>query len=190
MNYEILEALGQIAREKNVDKALVIETLEAGIVSAARRKYGPNADIRVTFDEKSASMEVLHVRTVVDDLTDDELEIEVDDARLVDPDAEVGQELVVPLAFEDFGRNAIQAAKQVVVQRVREAERENVYENYHNRVGEVVTGTVQQINRGNIIVNLGRAEAMRPVRAQIRREEYRQGVRIRAIFVDVLTETN
>jgi N utilization substance protein A len=189
MNYEILEALGQIAREKNVERELVIQTLEAGIISAARRKYGANADIRVKFDEKNASLEVAYVRRIVDDLTDEELEIEIDDAREVDPDAKVGDELVIPLSFADFGRNAIQAAKQVVVQRVREAERENVYENYHNRVGEIVTGTVQQINRGNIIVNLGRAEAMLPFREQIRREQYRQGDTIRAMIIDVQRET-
>ena len=189
MNYEILEALGQIAREKNVEKELVIQTLEAGIVSAARRKYGANADIRVKFDEKNASLEVAYVRRIVDDLTDEELEIEIDDARAIDPDAQVGDELVIPLSFADFGRNAIQAAKQVVVQRVREAERENVYENYHNRVGEIITGTVQQINRGNIIVNLGRAEAMLPFREQIRREQYRQGDTIRAMIIDVQRET-
>ncbi len=189
MNYEILEALGQIAREKNVGKELVIETLEAGIVSAARRKYGPNADIRVKFDEKSATMEVQYVRTVVDDLSDEEREIEFDDARAVDPNAKIGDELVVPLAFEEFGRGAIQAAKQVVVQRVREAERENVYQNYHNRIGEIVTGTVQQSNRGNIIVNLGRAEALLPFREQIRREQYRQGDTIRALILDVQKNT-
>jgi N utilization substance protein A len=185
MNYEILEALGQIAREKNVGKDLVIETLEAGIVSAARRKYGQSADIRVKFDEKSATMEVQYVRKVVDDLSDEEREIEFDDARSVDPKVKIGDELVVALAFEEFGRGAIQAAKQVVVQRVREAEREIVYQNYHNRIGEIVTGTVQQINRGNIIVNLGRAEALLPFREQIRREQYRQGDTIRALIVEV-----
>jgi N utilization substance protein A len=189
MNYEILEALGQIAREKNVGKELVIETLEAGIVSAARRKYGPNADIRVKFDEKSATMEVQYVRKVVDDLTDEEREIEFDDARTVNPKVQIGEELIVPLSFEEFGRGAIQAAKQVVVQRVREAERENVYQNYHNRIGEIVTGTVQQINRGNIIVNLGRAESLLPFREQIRREQYRQGDTIRALIIDVQKNT-
>jgi N utilization substance protein A len=189
MNYEILEALGQIAREKNVGKELVIETLEAGIVSAARRKYGPNADIRVKFDEKSATMEVQYVRKVVDDLSDEEREIEFDDARSVNPKVQIGEELIVPLSFEEFGRGAIQAAKQVVVQRVREAERENVYQNYHNRIGEIVTGTVQQINRGNIIVNLGRAESLLPFREQIRREQYRQGDTIRALIIDVQKNT-
>lgn len=189
MNYEILEALGQIAREKNVGKELVIETLEAGIVSAARRRYGANADIRVKFDEKSATMEVQYVRKVVDDLSDEEREIEFDDARSVDPSVGIGDELIVALSFEEFGRGAIQAAKQVVVQRVREAERENVYQNYHNRIGEIVTGTVQQMNRGNIIVNLGRAEALLPFREQIRREQYRQGDTIRAVILDVQKNT-
>jgi N utilization substance protein A len=185
MNYEILEALGQIAREKNVDKELVIETLEAGIISAGRRRYGPNADIQVSFDNGTGGMKIEYVRKIVDDLTDEELEIEIDDARLENPKAKVGEELRVELSLEQFGRNAIQAAKQVVVQRVREAERENVYQNYHDRVGEIITGTVQQVNRGNIIVNLGRAEALLPWREQIRREQYRQGDTVRAMIIDV-----
>jgi N utilization substance protein A len=185
MNYEILEALGQIAREKNVDKELVIGTLEAGIVSAARRRYGPNADIQVIFDRQAGTMSIEYVRKVVEDLTDEELEIEIDDARLQDPKIQVGDSLRVPLTLEEFGRNAIQAAKQVVVQRVREAERENVYDTYHNRVGEIITGTVQQVNRGNITVNLGRTEALLPWREQIRREQYRQGDTVRAMIIDV-----
>ena len=185
MRYEILEALGQIAREKNVGKELVIQTLEAGIISAARRRYGANADIRVTFDEATGGMKIEYVRHVVEDLTDEEREIELDDARLVDPKAQLGAELSVELTLEEFGRNAIQAAKQVVVQRVREAERENVYQNYHDRVGEIITGTVQQVNRGNIIVNLGRAEALLPWREQIRREQYRQGDTVRALIIEV-----
>lgn len=185
MRYEILEALGQIAREKNVDKEMVIRTLEAGIVSAARRRYGANADIQVTFDDSSGGMRIEYVRRVVEDLEDAEREIEIDDARLVDPDAKAGDDLRVQITLEEFGRNAIQAAKQVVVQRVREAERENVYQNYHDRVGEIVTGTVQQVNRGNIIVNLGRAEALLPWREQIRREQYRQGDTVRALIIEV-----
>lgn len=185
MNYEILEALGQIAREKNVDKNLVIQTLEAGIVSAARRRYGANADIRVVFDQETGGMKIEYVRRVVDDLEEEELEIEIDDARIEEPSIKVGDDLTVELSLADFGRNAIQAAKQVVVQRVREAERDNVYENYHDRVGEIVTGTVQQVNRGNIIVNLGRAEALVPWREQIRREQYRQGDTVRAMIIDV-----
>ena len=185
MRYEILEALGQIAREKNVGKELVIETLGAGIISAARRRYGPNADIRVSFDDATGGMRIEYVRKVVDDLIDEEREIEIDDARAVDPNAKVGEELKVELSLDEFGRNAIQAAKQVVVQRVREAERENVYQNYHDRVGEIVTGTVQQVNRGNIIVNLGRAEALMPWREQIRREQYRQGDTVRALIIEV-----
>lgn len=185
MNYEIVEALGQIAREKNVSRELVIETLEAGIVSAARRRYGANADIRVVFEEATGGMRIDYVRKVVDDITDEELEIEIDDARLEDPKAQVGQDFIVELSLAEFGRNAIQAAKQVVVQRVREAERENVFAAYHDRVGEVITGTVQQVNRGNIIVNLGRAEALVPWREQIRREQYRQGDTVRALIIDV-----
>ncbi len=189
MNYEVIEALGQIAREKNVDKSLVIETLCAGLIAAVRRKHGAMVEVDVVVDEANSMLGVFLLKNVVERVEDPELEASLEEAREYDPELDVGHVLHIELSVEEFGRNAIQAVKQVVVQRVREAERENVYEDYHNRISEVVTGTVQQVDRGNLVVNLGRAEALLPYREQIPREMYRQGDTIRAVIIEVQRNT-
>ena len=154
MNYELMEAMAQIAREKSVDKSILIETLQAGLLSAGRKRFGLNANIDVHFDDASGRIVMRLRRTVVEDADDLGLEVDLAEARGLEPDIEIGQELVQDLSLEDLGRNAIAAAKQVLVQRVREAERERIYEDYHDRVGEMVRGTVQQVDRGNIYVKL------------------------------------
>ena len=112
-------------------------------------------------------------------------EISLEEAQVLDPEAQVGGEVVEELHFADFGRNAIQTAKQILIQRIREAEREKIYKEYLEKIGELATGSVQQISRGDVIVNLGRTEAVMPVKEQIRRERYRQGDTIRAYIVEV-----
>jgi len=189
MNSEILEALGQIAREKNVSQDLVIETLEAGLLSAAKRKYGTADNVRVSINRNTGEIKLLADKQVVEEVQDPSLEISLQRAEKLGLEPEVGEEVAEELSFADFGRNAIQTAKQILVQRVREAEREKIYEDYQQRIDEIVTGTVQQISRGDIIVNLGRIEAIVPPKEQIRRERYRQGDTIRAYIVEVLKTT-
>jgi len=189
MNYEIVEALGQIAREKNVDRKLVIETLEQGLQSAAKKKLGATANIVARVDEKTGGLGIFQVKKIVQSVTDPAAEISLREARQHDPSAAIDGEHTTVLSFAEFGRNAIMAAKQVVVQKVREAEREQVYSDYQGRVGDIVTGTVQQVDRGNYLVNLGRTEALLPIREQISRERYRQGETIRAVLIDVQKNT-
>lgn len=189
MNYEILEALGQIAREKSVDPDLVVETLQAGLLSAAKRSYGTADNVTVEVDRETGVIRMCATKQVVDHVEDSALEISLERARELDAKAEVGTEIAVELDFSAFGRNAIQTAKQILVQRVREAERENIYEEYKGRVGEILVGTVQQITHGDILVNLGRTEAVIPKSEQIRREKYRQGDTIRAYIADVQPTT-
>ncbi len=189
MNYEVIEALGQIAREKNVDKTLVIDTLCAGLIAAVRRKHGTTAEVDVLVDEPNNMLGVYLLKNVVDEVEDSMMEASVEEAREYDPELDMGHVLRIELSVEEFGRNAIQAVKQVVVQRVREAERDNIYDDYHNRISEVVTGSVQQVDRGNLVVNLGRAEALLPYREQIPREMYRQGDTIRATIIEVQRNT-
>ena len=185
MNTGVLEALRRIAREKQLDGILLAEALEAGLMSAARKKYGPAADIEVIVDEEADSIGVFLNKTVVDTPDDDVLEIDLEEAQELDTKFELGDVARVEVPFDEFGRNAIQAAKQIVVQRVREAEREQIYGDFQDRIGEIITGDVQQIERGGIVVNLGRTEALLPAREQIRRERYRQGDRIRAYLLSV-----
>ena len=188
MNYEIIEALRQIAQEKNVSRDLVIETLEIGLISAAKKRFNTGDNVEVEIDQTSGGIRVLAEKDVVADgeMEDPGLEIELSSAQEIDPDATSGGKIKEELPFADFGRNAIQTAKQILVQRVREAERERIFEDYQGRVGEIISGTVQQISRGDVLVNMGRTEAIVPLKEQIRKERYRQGDPIRAILVNVL----
>ena len=189
MDYEVLEALGQITREKNVSMELVLETLEASLKSAAKKKFGSSDHIRVIIDQSTGEIGIYATMKVVSEVQDKGLEMALEEASQIDPDAKVGQEIEQKLSFAEFGRNAIQAAKQILIQRIREAERERIFEDYSERVGEIITGSVQQIDRGNIIVNLGRPEGIVPIKEQIRRERYRQGDTIRAYLMDVQKTT-
>ena len=185
MNYEILEAIGQIAREKNVSKELVIETLEAGLLSAAKKHFGTSDNVYVRIDPATGETNMSIRKKVVEEIEDPALEITLVEALKIDSDTELDSEVEIELDFLTFGRNAIKAAKQMLIQKIREAERDKIYENYVQRVGEVVTGTVQQIVRGDIIINLGQAEAILLYSEQIHKERYHQGSSVRAIIFDV-----
>lgn len=185
MSFEVIQALKAIAREKDVDENLIIESLQAALVSAARKKYGALSKIIAEVDENLGRLQVYCVKDIVENVEDPQLQISLEDARDVAEDCDVGQELRIEIPPEHFGRNAIQAAKQVVIQRIREAERDRVYKEFEKRIGEVVTGGVQQVDRGSIIVNLGKTEAVVPQREQIPREQFRQGNSIKAYIVEV-----
>jgi transcription termination/antitermination protein NusA len=184
MQYDILEALNQIAVEKNMEIDYVIETLKSSLVSAARKKYGDGDNIVVNIDRRSGEINMHAVKTVVETIVNPYAEISLKDAKEIDSDAELGDEVEIFIPFEEFGRNAIASAKQILIQKVREAERETVYNEYIKKVGDLVTGTVQQVDKGNIIINLGRAEAILPLKEQISKEKYRQGDRIRALVLE------
>ncbi len=187
--YDILEAIGQIAREKNVDRELVIETIRTGLLSAAKKRFGSSDHVTVDIDEHRGTIEMYAEWYVMDEVEDPTIELTLEEAREIDPDAEIGGTVIEHLRFEDFGRHAIHSAKQSLIQKIREVERDKVYDDYRKRLYEVVTGTVQQIMHGDIFVTLGRIEAILPNKHQIRRERYHQGNTIRAIIVDVLKET-
>lgn len=185
MNYDILEAFGQIAKEKNLELDYVLQTVESALVSAVKKKYNVEDNVRVEIDKTEGEIKVFLTKKVVENVTNAGQEMTVDEASEFYEDVELGQILDVPMPFEEFGWNAIATAKQILIQRVREAEREKIFQEYKDRVGELVTGNVQQVDKGNIIVNLGRAEAIIPSREQIKKEKFRQGDRIRAAIIDV-----
>ncbi len=185
MNTEILEALGAITREKNVERSVLVETLEAGLVSAGKKKFGATANIEVKFDNVSGKIEMARVMDVVETVEDPALQCTLEDAVKTHPDAAVGAPIRFPLEVADFGRNAIQAAKQVLIQRVREAERDRVFQEFTGKIATLVRGVVQQVDRGNVIVKLDRAEGILPAREQIPRDHHRQGDYVRAVVLDV-----
>ncbi len=185
MDYDVIEALNQIAAEKNMDIDYVMDTLRASLVSAAKKKYGDGDNVHVNIDRSSGEIQMHAVKKVVEAVEDPMTEISLLDAMDIDEQAEVGDEVEIFIPFEEFGRNAIASAKQILVQKVREAEREAIYNEFIKKVGELVTGSVQQVDKGAIIVNIGRTEAVIPQKEQISKEKYRQGDRVRAIIQDV-----
>jgi N utilization substance protein A len=184
MSIQFADAFNQLAREKRIDKELLMETLAAGFTSAVRKKYGANAEVRVEEDGKG-NIELYLVMLVVKEVEDDSTQISVEEAQEYVEGSEVGDTIELYLPFEEFGRNAIQITKQILMQKIREFERDRVFEEYKDRVGEIVSGSVQQIDRSGILVNLGNAEAHMPKKEQIRRERYNQGSSIRACVVKV-----
>lgn len=190
MSDGFLEALQQIALERKVERDVLMDTLAMGLRSAVRRKHGSEANVDVKFDP-SDGIEVHLVMEVVTEeaLDNEDQELTVEEAREYIDEPEVGDMIRIPLDVKEFGRNAILTAKQVLVQGVREAERERIFNEYSKRVGEVISGTVQQVDRGNVLVNLGRAEAMLPYREQIRRERWHQGETVRGLVLEVQRES-
>jgi N utilization substance protein A len=185
MQYDILEALSQIASEKNLELDYVLETVEAALVAAAKKKFGENETIRADIDRNTGEIRMLCTKKVVKTITDPVNEMTVHDAEDYYEDVEIGQELDVPIDYFEFGRNAIASAKQILVQKVREAERDQIFDEYKDKVGELVTGSVQQVDKNAIIVNLGRAEGVIPLKEQIKKEKFRQGDRIKSYIYDV-----
>jgi N utilization substance protein A len=185
MNYDIVEALSQIAREKSVELRVLVERLEASLLSAAKRKHGANAQVTINFDEAEGGIEMFLTKTVVGRVSDRGLEMTSLEARAYRSDASVGDDIIIPLDIMEFGRNAIQAAKQVLIQGVREAERERVYTDFVDKVGSVVRGIVQQVDRGTIVLKLDTAEAVIPAREVLHRDRFRQREMVRALVIDV-----
>jgi transcription termination/antitermination protein NusA len=165
--------LDQVARDKGVAKSILVEALEAAMLTAVRKVHGLAKDIEAHFNEDSGDVEIFEFRTVVDKVEDAATQITVGEAEALDPDSQVGDSLGLKIEKAALGRIAAQTAKQVIIQRVREAERENVYNEYSDRREELATGVVRRFERGNIIVDLGRAEAVLPLREQCPRESYR-----------------
>jgi N utilization substance protein A len=185
MNHEILDALSQITREKSVDRALLVETLELGLASAVRKKYGATADVQVSFANETGGITIVMRKTVVETVEDPALQLTVEEARTHEANAKVGDVITFPLPIAEFGRNAIQTAKQVLIQRVREAERDRVFKEYADKIGSLVRGVVQQVDRGNVIVKLDHSEGFLPAREQIARSYHRQGEYVRAVVINV-----
>jgi N utilization substance protein A len=181
--------IDQIAKDKGIDRMEIIRAVEEAMKQAARRDRGAETEIEARYNEELGEIELFEFRNVVETVSDDTTQITVENARRFDPDAEPGDEIGVKLDTSGFGRILAQTAKQVIIQLIREAERDNVYEEYKDRKGEVVNGIVRRFEKGAIIVDLGRAEAVLPLREQVPRENYRPGDRVRAYVLDVNKNT-
>ena len=179
--------IDQIAKDKGIDKRTIISALEEAMKQAARRKFGQEKEIEARFNPETSEIELFEFREVVETITDRDAHITLENAKKLDPEAEIGDEIGVKLDTADFGRILAQTAKQVIIQRVRDAERDIVYEEYKDRKGEIVNGIVRRFEKGALLIDLGRTEAVLPAKEQVPRETYRPGDRIRAYVLDVTT---
>lgn len=185
MNLEFIRALDDLEREKGIQKEALLEAIEAALISAYRRNFGSAQNVRVTINRDTGEIRVLALKMVVEEPSDLRLEASLDDARRSDPMKELGDILEVEVTPAEFGRIAAQNAKQVVVQRIREAERGVVIEEYQGREGEIVSGVIHRAEGQAIIVQIGRVEAILPPGEQIPGEPYRAGDRIKAYVLEV-----
>ena len=186
MFQELKRLIEQMGKDRGIDKQIIIEALEAAMLNAARKKLGMRVDIESHYNEEVGEIEVFQFKTVEEKVVDPDMQISMETARqTLDEESETGDSLGIKVDTSTFGRIAVQTAKQIIIQRVKDAERDNVYDEYKGRVGELVNGFVQRFDGGNIIVNLGRAEGIVPIGEQIHRETYKRGERIRAYIFDV-----
>jgi N utilization substance protein A len=186
MSNIILQTIEQISKEKNIDPKIIITALEDAMVAASRKFYRTNEDISARFDQETGMLEIFAVKRVVENVEDPSLEISLEEAREIDPSLGVDDTVELPKPTDVLGRIAAQTAKQVILQKVRDAERQNIFNDYSQKVGELITGVVKRFEGPDIIVDVGKTEAMLPLREQSRAEAYKQGERIRTVIVKVL----
>jgi len=189
VNGEFMMALKQIEREKGVAVEVLVEAIEAALISAYRRNFGSVQNVRVEVHRETGEIRVFAKKTVVNDVQDPRQEISLEEARLRHPGYSLGDEVEFEVTPKDFGRIAAQTAKQVVVQRIREAERGIIYEEYSNREGDIVTGVVHRIEHRNVMIELGKAEAILSPTEQVPGETYRQGERLKSYVIEVKKTT-
>jgi len=182
---DLARLIDEVHRVKNIPRDAVIGVIEAAMEAAARKRYGLNRDIEAQYNEELGEVELFEFRTVVDSIEDDETELVYDQAQELDPECELGDSLGVKMEIQALGRIAAQTAKQVIIQKVRDAEREMTFNEFRDRKGELITGIVRRFEKGSIVVDLGRAEAILPRREQVPTETYRQGDRIQAYVLDI-----
>ena len=183
---ELKRLIEQMGKDRGIDKSVIIEALETAMLTAARKKLGPHVDLEARYNEEAGELEVFQFKTVVDKVLDPDVQVSLEEARRnLDEEAQRGDSLGMKIETNTFGRIAVQTAKQIIIQKVKDAERDNVYEEYKDKKGELVSGFVQRFDGGNIIVNLGRAEGVIPTAEQIYRETYKRGDRIRAYVCDI-----
>ena len=185
MGNELVQVLDQIGRDKGIDRNILINAIESAVLSASRKKYGNIENIFARFNEKTGEVELYLTKKIVLAVEDPKAEISLDEARKIKPSASAGEELEVKLESIDFGRIAAQTAKQIIVQKVREAERDQIYSEFVQKQGQVVNGIVQKIEQGNIIIDLVKTEGILLVREQIIKERYNKGDRIRVYVLEV-----
>ncbi len=188
MSLELKKAIDQISKDKGLDRDMLIDTLEEAVRTSVARKFGDEMDAEVSYNDETGEIDVYQFKIVVKEVENPNSEISLEDARTHDPSVQLDDEMGFRVKIEDLGRIAAQSAKQVIIQRMRDAEQEIIYEEYKDRRGEIVSGIIQRRDKAGWIINLGRTEALLPKEEQIPREHYKRGDRVQAILIDVRKE--
>ncbi len=188
MNMELKKAIDQISKDKGLEREMLIETLEDAVRTSVTRKYGDDLDVEVRYNDDTGDIEVYQFKFVVEEVVNPLTQITWEEAKKHDPSVQLDDEMGFRLKVEDLGRIAAQSAKQVIIQRMRDAEQEQIYNEFKDRVGEIVSGIVQRRDKGGWIVNLGRTEAILPKEDQLPREHYKRGDRTQALIIEVRKE--
>lgn len=189
MNLDFLNALEDIESDKGISKEVLLEAIEVALLSAYKKDFGSKENVSVEIDDEAGAVKVFSRKKVVEEVTNEHYEINLEKAKEIDSSIEVGDYVDVEVTPENFGRIAAQTAKQVVMQRIREAERDVLYEEYKRKEGEIITGTIQRFHKDNVLIDMGKTEALLPVSEQMPNEEYRVGSRLKLYVVEVSSTT-
>lgn len=185
MTKEIIHVIDQISREKGISRDVLVEALLSALLSAARKKMDGRTNVHIRFDEQTGRFDFYETKTIVEKVADKDYEISQEEAKKIDARKSLGEEVEIPLELKEFSRIAAQTAKQVIFQRVREAEREVVYEEYKDKVGEIVSGTVSRREKGLYFVHVGKAEALLPQRNTLPTETLKRGDMVKALIEEI-----
>ncbi len=189
MNLDFLNALEDIEKDKGIAKEVLLEAIEVALLSAYKKDFGSKENVTVEINEENGKVMVFSRKKIVEEVSNSNYEISIDDAKEIDSSIEEGDYLDVEVTPENFGRIAAQTAKQVVMQRIREAERDVMYEEFKRKEGEIITGTIQRFHKDNVLIDMGKTEALLPVSEQIPTETYRVGSRLKLYVVEVSSTT-
>lgn len=184
-NKELILALEELEKEKGIKKEYLLSSIESALVTAYKRNFDALENVKVVMDEKTGATYVYSIKEVMEYANDDALEISLEEARKINPDLKIGDNVDVEIVPKDFGRIAAQTAKQVIIQKLREAEREIMFKEFNDRKGEIVTGIVQKVDKNIVVLDLGKLEGIMPVKEQIKTEKYKVNDKIKGYVLDV-----
>ncbi len=184
-NKELIIALDELEKERGIKKEYILESIQTALITAYKRNFDSAENVKVTIDEKTGETHIYSVKTIVEAAKDQNFEISMDEAKKIDKKAKIGDEINLEIVPRNFGRIAAQTAKQVIIQKLREVERDVIYSEYNDRKGEIVTGIVQKSDKGIVVLDLGKLEGIMPTKEQIPTENYKVNDKIRAYVLDV-----
>lgn len=186
---DFIDALHEIEREKGISKEIIFDTLESALISSYKKNFNSAQNVLVEMDRETGAVKVYATKDVVEDIENEYLQISLEDAKVIDEKHQIGDLIKIEITPKDFGRIAAQTAKQVVIQRIKDAERDVIYDEFINRENEIITGQIQRISKNNIYIDLGKTEGILPPTEQIDGEEYNQGDRLKLIIAEVKKTT-